>query len=59
MRDGLLAVVEHDAPQAGWLYQCHCNPIRFIMRCDFDIAALCDDRVDDLRISGLNTDKAA
>ena len=29
------------------------------MRCDFDIAALCDDRVDGLRISGLNTDKAA
>ena len=29
------------------------------MRRDFDIAALCDDRVDGLRISGLDTDKAA
>ena len=58
LRDGLPAVVEHDVPQAGCLYQGHSDPIRFIMRRNFDVATPCDDSVDGLRISGLDTDNA-
>ena len=60
MCDGLPAVVEHDLPQAGCLYQGHSDPVRFIMRRDFDVAAPCDDSVDELYASfGLDTDNAA
>ena len=59
LRDGLPAVVEHDVPQAGCLYKGHRDPIGFIMRRDFDVTTPCDDSVDCLRISGLDTDDAA
>jgi hypothetical protein len=56
--DGLPAVVEYDVPQAGCLYKGHSDPVRFIMRRDFDVATPCDNSVDGLRISGLHTDNA-